>query len=117
MHGLDDGDAEMLERAGTALAVPVAGGAAVCLVGWMLAGCTPRAQTAAEVAAYGAELRSVRGAVEHMPGLRGLPPAGRRALRAGLLGAVRPVTAILFSCSRRLRASWSYLRERHRGRA
>ena len=58
MHGLDDGDAEMLERAQTALAVLFLGGAAVCLVGWMLAGCTPRAQTAAEVAAYGAELEA-----------------------------------------------------------
>lgn len=54
MHGLDDGDAELLERAGVGLAVVFAGAAAVCLVGWMLAGCTPRAPAEAE-AAYTAE--------------------------------------------------------------
>ena len=54
MHGLDDTDAEMLERAGTALAVLFAGGAAVCLVGWLVAGCQPRTPAEAE-AAYTAE--------------------------------------------------------------
>lgn len=39
MNGLDDTDAAMLERAGVALAVVFAGGAAVCLVGWLLTGC------------------------------------------------------------------------------
>ena len=68
MHGLDDGDAEMLERAGTALAVLFAGGAAVCLVGWLVAGCTPRAQTAAEVAAYGAELEACAVQASTCPG-------------------------------------------------
>ena len=68
MIGLDDGDAEMLERAGVALAVLLAGGAAVCLVGWMLAGCTPRAQTAAEVAAYGAELEACAVQASTCPG-------------------------------------------------
>lgn len=59
MFGLDDNDAEMLERAGTALALLFAVGAAVCLVGWPVAGCAPpRAQTAAEVTAYAAELEA-----------------------------------------------------------
>ena len=68
MHGLDDTDAELLERGGRALAVLFAGGAAVCLVGWMLAGCTPRAQTAAEVAAYGAELEACAVQASTCPG-------------------------------------------------
>lgn len=68
MHGLDDSDVDMLERAGTALAVLFAGGAAVCLVGWMLAGCTPRAQTAAEVAAYGAALEACAVQASTCPG-------------------------------------------------
>ena len=59
MFGLDDTDAETLERAGTALAVLFAVGAAVCLIGWLVAGCAPpRAQTAAEVTAYAAELEA-----------------------------------------------------------
>lgn len=68
MIGLDDGDAELLERAGTALAVLFAGAAAVCLVGWLVAGCTPRAQTAAEVTAYGAELEACAVQASTCPG-------------------------------------------------
>lgn len=63
MHGLDDGDAEMLERAGVALAVLFLGGAAVCLVGWMLAGCAPlepAVPIGIEGAAYRAELAECR---------------------------------------------------------
>jgi hypothetical protein len=68
MNGFDDTDAALLERAGTALAVLFLGGAAVCLVGWLLAGCTPRAQTAAEVAAYGAELEACAVQASTCPG-------------------------------------------------
>lgn len=68
MNGFDDTDAELLERAGTALAVLFAGAAAVCLVGWLVAGCTPRAQTAAEVAAYGAELEACAVQASTCPG-------------------------------------------------
>ena len=42
--------------------------AAVCLVGWLVAGCTPRAQTAAEVAAYGAELEACAVQASTCPG-------------------------------------------------
>lgn len=68
MIGLDDGDVDALERAGIGLAVLFAVAAAVCLVGWMLAGCTPRAQTAAEVAAYGAELEACAVQASTCPG-------------------------------------------------
>lgn len=54
MIGLDDSDADMIERAGIALGVLFAGGAAVCLVGYLLAGCAPRTPAQAE-AAYTAE--------------------------------------------------------------
>jgi hypothetical protein len=52
MNGFDDGDAELLERGGRALAVLFAGAAAVCLVGWLLAGCTPAVPLAVEGQAY-----------------------------------------------------------------
>lgn len=68
MIGLDDGDVDALERGGRALAVLFAGCAAVCLVGWLLAGCAPRAQTAAEVAAYGAELEACAVQASTCPG-------------------------------------------------
>ena len=68
MIGLDDSDADILERAGIALGVLFAGGAAVCLVGWMLAGCTPRPQPSAEVAAYGAELEACAVQASTCPG-------------------------------------------------
>ena len=68
MHGLDDGDAAAIERAGVGLAVVFAGAAALALVGWLPAGCTPRAQTAAEVAAYGAELEACAVQASTCPG-------------------------------------------------
>lgn len=68
MHGLDDTDAAAIERAGVGLAVLFALGAALLFVGWLLAGCTPRAQTAAEVAAYGAELEACAVQASTCPG-------------------------------------------------
>lgn len=53
----------MLERAGIALAVLFAGGAAVCLVGWMLAGCAavePAVPIGIEGAVYRSELAECR---------------------------------------------------------
>jgi hypothetical protein len=38
MHGLDDGDVELLERAGKALAILFGVGAVVCLVGYLVNG-------------------------------------------------------------------------------
>ena len=52
MIGLDDSDAGMLARAGIALAVIHAGGAAVCLVGYLLTGCAPVVPLAVEGKAY-----------------------------------------------------------------
>lgn len=40
MHGLDDRDAELLERAGSALAVLFGGGALVCAIGYLLERCS-----------------------------------------------------------------------------
>ena len=56
MIGLDDSDADMLERAGIALAVILAGGAAVCLVGYLVAGCAP-VEAAAPIGIEGAAFR------------------------------------------------------------
>ena len=63
MRGLDDGDAAAIERAGVGLAVVFAGAAAVALVGWLLAGCTPveaAAPIGIEGAAYRLELAECR---------------------------------------------------------
>ncbi len=63
MLGLDDTDAETLERAGTALAILFAVGAAVCLIGWLVAGCAPvepAVPIGIEGAAYRAELADCR---------------------------------------------------------
>ena len=63
MFGLDDTDAETLERAGTALAPLLGVGAAVCIIGWLVAGCAP-AEPAVPIgiegAAYRAELADCR---------------------------------------------------------
>ncbi len=68
MNGLDDSDVALLGRAGEALAVLFALGLVVTFVGWLVAGCTPRAQTAAEVAAYGAELEACAAQASTCPG-------------------------------------------------
>jgi hypothetical protein len=70
MNGFDDTDAALLERAGTALAVLFLGGAAVCIVGWLLAGCTPEAAVPVgiEGAAFRAELAECRERSSTCPG-------------------------------------------------
>lgn len=63
MNGLDDSDAELLGRAGEALAVVFALALVGWLVGWLVAGCAPvepAVPIGIEGAAYRAELADCR---------------------------------------------------------